>query len=445
MHPRIYTLQEHCIRKENIDHDALWAISELKRHGHTAYIVGGSVRDLLLGKTPKDFDISTSAKPEEIKKIFQRRCLIIGRRFRLAHLRFGDKIIETSTFRSGDTQNDGLITRDNSWGTEEEDVFRRDFTMNALYYDPECEILVDYVDGVSDISKRLIRTIGDPVVRFRQDPVRMLRMLKFLARFDLVPEETALQALELAREEIIKSAPARIYEEIMKMMESGYSKVFFELLEKHGFLELLLPLYSRYLKSDTGSIFYTYLQTIDHMIASGYKSSFDRSTYLCTLLFPVIEHEILEATRNEKSSLKMGHVLHLLELSLQEFSTSSFPHFPKKILSQAASLLVHQFRITPLRGGAKFSLRFPSDEEFRNALAVLSLRASIDHELIPLWDAWKTEYETRAKHGKDHHVTERPHDSSAYHHHHHAKEHRFPSRRRRRRRYHSPRPNEGTS
>ncbi|MGR3951473.1 MAG: polynucleotide adenylyltransferase PcnB [Chlamydia sp.] len=399
MHPRIYTQKEHGIQKNAIDKDALFAVLELKRHGHIAYIVGGSLRDLLLGHIPKDFDISTSAKPEEIKKIFQRRCLIIGKRFRLAHVRFGDNIIETSTFRSGDTEDDGLITRDNSWGTEEEDVVRRDFTINALFYDPEQELLIDYVDGVIDIEKNLLRTIGDPIVRFRQDPVRMIRMLKFLARFKLYPHEATENALHQVRDEIMKSAPARIYEEIMKMMESGSSRAFFELLARYGFLELLLPLQAQHLDGAEGSLMLTYLQAIDNMIASGHKAHFDRSTSLAAFLFPLFENTILEATREQKHALRMGHVIHLIDLSLQEFVRGTFPHFPKKVLTQVSTLLIHQFRLTPLKGSPKFSLHFPSKEEFKNALCLLSLRASIDHELIPLWNAWKHEYESRSHKG----------------------------------------------
>ncbi len=429
MYPRIYTLEEHCIQKKDIDEDAIWAVSELQKRGHTAYIVGGSLRDLLLGKIPKDFDISTSAKPEEIKQIFQKRCLIIGRRFRLAHIRFHDKIIETSTFRSGDIEDDGLITRDNSWGSEEEDVFRRDFTMNALYYDPKSETLIDYVGGVQDISQQLIRTIGDPVVRFRQDPVRMLRLLKFLARFELTADDTTIQAMIISRQEILKSAPARIYEEMMKMLESGYSNRFFKLLDTYGFLELLFPMYSRYIKSDTGALFFTYLQTIDHMILSGYKNAFDRSVYLSLLIFPFVEHEVLEATRSGNAALRMSHVLHLLELTLQEFAQSSFPYFPKRVLGESAALLVHQFRVTPLKGNPKFSLKFPNDDEFRYTLVILSLRASIDQELIPLWNAWKTEYESRYAQSHNH-VNQRPRIATAPHHH-HAKEKKPISRRRR--------------
>lgn len=163
MRPSIYTRGQHAIEQDRIDEHALSAVLALQEAGHTTYLVGGSVRDLILGRKPKDFDISTSARPEEIKRLFQRHCLLIGRRFRLAHLRFGQKVLEVSTFRAGDNSSSSLIVHDNRWGSEEEDVQRRDFTMNALFYDPKKEIVLDYVGGVEDIKKGLLRTIGSPI------------------------------------------------------------------------------------------------------------------------------------------------------------------------------------------------------------------------------------------------------------------------------------------
>ncbi len=451
MNPKIYTNKDHSLQRHLIDQDALWAIEQLKEAGHTAYIVGGSIRDLLLGKTPKDYDISTSARPEEIKRVFQRRCLIIGRRFRLAHLRFGNKVIETSTFRSGDPTQEGLILRDNSWGTEEEDVFRRDFTINALYYDPDQEIIIDYVDGLEDISRRMLRTIGDPVIRFSQDPVRMIRMLKFQARFNLIPDEDAISALEKVKEEILKSAPARIFEEIMKMLESGHSLPFFDLMKETGFLKLLLPLCDECLESESGPLFRSQLQAIDHMMSLGYKESIDRNCLTAALLFPLIEHSIVVHSQKSQHPLKMGTIFSLLEAMLSDFTKSSFAHFPKKTIHSAFHILFHQFRLTPLRGSPRFSFKFPSNEEFRNALTLLSLRASIDHELVPLWNAWKEEYESRPHHLHDEHdESEREHAD----HHSHAQgdgshRHRRRNYRYRRRRYGSSsshhEPNKGNS
>ncbi len=184
MEQKNYPFESHSLPIDKIDPDALYVMEKLRAAGYVAYLVGGSVRDLLLNHIPKDFDISTSAEPEQIKKVF-RNCILIGRRFRLAHIRFGKKIIEVATFRSGDPDTDALIIRDNKWGSPEEDALRRDFTINGLFYDPATQTIIDYVDGYPDIQKRIIRTIGQPFIRFRQDPVRMLRLLKFQARFNL--------------------------------------------------------------------------------------------------------------------------------------------------------------------------------------------------------------------------------------------------------------------
>ena len=225
MQPIIYTATEHRIKPSQIDKDALYVMAKLIQNGYVAYLVGGGVRDALMGKTPKDFDIVTSAKPEEIKRLFS-NCLLIGRRFRLAHIRFGKKIIEVSTFRSGDINDSELILRDNSFGTPEEDVLRRDFTINGLFYDPKDHLVIDYVGGFEDLSKHLLKTIGNPTVRFKQDPVRMIRLLKFKARFNFNICKEAHLALDFCKEDILKSSPARLLEEFLRMLESGASLPF---------------------------------------------------------------------------------------------------------------------------------------------------------------------------------------------------------------------------
>lgn len=235
MHPKIYASDQHEIDINMVDPNALYVIQKLQDAGYSAYLVGGSVRDLLVNKVPKDFDISTSAKPEEIKQIFKRQCLLIGRRFRLAHIRFGKKVIELSTFRSGVNEGE-LILHDNIWGTEEEDVLRRDFTINGLYYNPSTQTVIDYIGGLEDIHQGILCTIGDPIVRFKQDPVRMLRLLKFRARFGFKIEPHTRKALVLCRNEIVKSSPARILEEIYRMLESGASAPFFNSWKNRGFL-----------------------------------------------------------------------------------------------------------------------------------------------------------------------------------------------------------------
>lgn len=226
-----------------IDPDADRVVRKLTRAGHKAYLVGGCVRDLLVARTPKDFDVATSATPNEIKATF-RNCRIIGRRFRLAHVFFGSKIIETSTFRANprdEDDHDLLIRRDNVFGTETEDARRRDFTINGLFYDVEREEVIDHVGGLVDLESKLIRTIGDPDIRFQEDPVRILRAIKFAARLDFGFEPKTWNALLRWRGEVSKCAPPRLLEEIHRLMRGGAARRSFELLVETGVLAVLSP------------------------------------------------------------------------------------------------------------------------------------------------------------------------------------------------------------
>jgi poly(A) polymerase len=226
-----------------IDPDADRVVKKLSRAGYKAYLVGGCVRDILVGKTPKDFDVATSATPNEIKSTF-RNSRIIGRRFRLAHVFFGSKIIETSTFRANprdEDEHDLLIRRDNVFGTETDDARRRDFTINGLFYDVDREEVIDHVSGLADLDAKLIRTIGDPEVRFQEDPVRMLRAIKFAARLDFGFEESTWRALLRWRGEISKCAAPRLLEEVHRLMRGGAARRSFELLVETGVLAVLSP------------------------------------------------------------------------------------------------------------------------------------------------------------------------------------------------------------
>jgi poly(A) polymerase len=266
--PVVVPRAEHPISRRDIDPDALKVLYRLKEHHYLAYLVGGSVRDLLLGRRPKDFDIGTSAHPYEIKRLF-RNCWIIGRRFRLAHVKFGTKTIEVATFRkqvvptghasdpdtvleppempplADGATHDRLIHRDNTFGTPEEDAFRRDFTVNALFYDIATFSIIDYVDGLRDIRDRVIRSIGDPDERFREDPVRMLRAIALAARLDFAVDPPVLEAIARHRGEIARAAPARMLEEYYKILRGGASARAFRWLTDVGLLEPVTPALQR--------------------------------------------------------------------------------------------------------------------------------------------------------------------------------------------------------
>ena len=224
MPKRPITIDAKSIPKKRIHQDALRVVSRLRRQGHDAYLVGGCVRDLLLGRRPKDFDIATAAHPRQIRRIF-RNARIIGRRFKLAHIFYGDHILETATFRSAPQMDDGeddlLITDDNDFGTAESDALRRDFTINGLFLDPIDMEIHDWVGGLDDVDEGVLRTIGDPYVRMAEDPVRILRAVKFATRLGFRIEENTWEAMLEHAPELERAAPPRILEEIMRLSASG--------------------------------------------------------------------------------------------------------------------------------------------------------------------------------------------------------------------------------
>jgi poly(A) polymerase len=260
--PLLIPRAEHPISRRHIDPDALKVLYRLHQHHYKAYLVGGSVRDLLLGRQPKDFDIGTSAHPYEVKRLF-RQCWIIGRRFRLAHVKFGSKTIEVATFRrkvplvedalatdGGSTEPEGstpiatgvrVVHHDNTFGTPEEDAFRRDFTLNALFYDIATFGIIDYTGGLADLRAGLIRCIGDPDERFVEDPVRMLRAVALEARLDFQIDPPILEAIERRRLELGRSSPPRLIEEFYKILRAGVSTRAFRGLRELGLLEAVAP------------------------------------------------------------------------------------------------------------------------------------------------------------------------------------------------------------
>ncbi len=239
---------EHTISRSNISEYALKVLYRLSKAGYEAYLVGGGVRDLLLGREPKDFDVATDARPEEVNRLF-RNCRLIGRRFRLAHIHFGREIIEVATFRAGHdeengdalTSDSGMLMRDNVYGSLEDDAWRRDFTVNALYYDIRDFSVVDYTGGVPDLKAGLLRMIGDPDKRFREDPVRMLRAVRFAAKlgFRIEPRcEAAIRDLGYLLEEV---PAARLFDETLKMFLAGSAVQSYELLRHYDLFKHLFP------------------------------------------------------------------------------------------------------------------------------------------------------------------------------------------------------------
>jgi len=246
---RVYTRSEHNISRSQISENALKVLYRLQKSGFEAYLVGGCVRDLLLGREPKDFDVVTNADPEQVRQVF-RNCRLIGRRFRLAHVHFGREIIEVATFRGGgnDEQNDkpllnqeGRLLRDNVYGTIEEDVWRRDFTVNALYYNIKDFSVVDYTGGMADHKSGTLRLIGDPETRFREDPVRMLRAVRFAVKLGFNLDPACEQAMHQVVDLLSSIPSARLYDETLKLFLSGYALQTFEMLRHYRLFQVLFP------------------------------------------------------------------------------------------------------------------------------------------------------------------------------------------------------------
>jgi poly(A) polymerase len=257
--PRRIPESEHSIKRESVSRAAIRVCETLQAAGRRAYVVGGAVRDLLLGIAPKDFDIATDATPEQVKSHF-RRAIIIGRRFRLVHVMFGAETIEVSTFRAystgeGDTDEHGRVLADNVFGEQYEDAARRDFTINALYYDPGTGEVLDYHDGVRDIRRRRIRIIGDPATRYREDPVRMLRAVRFAAKLGFeIDQATRSPIARLAK--LIENVPAaRLFDEMLKLLMSGHSVACISQLRAEGLHHGLLPLLDVILEQPQGERF----------------------------------------------------------------------------------------------------------------------------------------------------------------------------------------------
>jgi poly(A) polymerase len=286
------------IARERVDADAAKVVKRLTRSGHLAYLVGGGVRDLLLGQKPKDFDIATSARPHEVRALF-RNCRVIGRRFRLAHVLFGGgKIIEVATFRRDPRDDDGpsadhvededgtrleprrrqvdeqadlLIRHDNAFGEPHEDALRRDFTCNGLFYDIERDEVIDYVGGVPDVRARRVRTIGDPAIRFREDPIRILRAVKFCARLDLGIDPEVYDAMIDQRQTVSRASPPRTFEEILRLLRGGASHRAFYLLWDTGLLSVMLPELAAYLDDagDERDVVWKRLMAVDRHVREG--------------------------------------------------------------------------------------------------------------------------------------------------------------------------------
>lgn len=370
----------------------------LKDAGFEAYLVGGGVRDLLLKLHPKDFDIVTDAQPEQVRKIF-RNCILIGRRFRLAHVRFGREIIEVATFRAGvkhdsdkyQRSEHGMILRDNVYGTMEEDAWRRDFTVNALYYRIKDFSIIDYIGGMRDLAARTIRMIGDPLVRYREDPVRMLRAIRLAAKTGFTIEKNTAAPITKLAPLFVNVSPARLLEEVIKWFRSGKSLETFSLLQKHKLFAFLFAQTAASLQGPNSKTIVAILHhgfaNTDQRISMG-KTIIPAFLYAVLLWWP-LQEQIEIIRQNEKISeiaaiqRAMQHVLHL-----QKNQTL----LPQKLLFTIKDIWVMQHQLTQKKKRRiHYLLTHP---RFRAAYDFLLLRAQAGEQVKEIAEWWTNLQET---------------------------------------------------
>jgi poly(A) polymerase len=398
--PRIIPRSEHSISRSQISPNALRVLYRLREAGYMGFLVGGCVRDLLLGLTPKDFDVATDALPEEIKKLF-RNCRLVGRRFRLAHVFFGRETIEVATFRatSAPSQGDeplpdtdpedgeapelddenttrafdasGRILRDNVYGTIDEDVWRRDFTANALYYNIADFSVWDYVNGAEDIAARRLRLIGDPETRYREDPVRMLRAARFEAKLGFTIDADTARPIATLRELLSAVPPARLFDETLKLFLTGHGAKSFEVLRRRGLLAQLLPTVDSWFVSHPGSL-------VERLLLQGLRNTDERvvedkpvtPTFLFALLLYGPIAAIIEGTPPERWH-ELATILDACDQAVREAQTHIA--IPKRFALGVREMFALQPRLEHPRG--RRALRVIEHPRFRAGYDLLLLRA----------------------------------------------------------------------
>jgi poly(A) polymerase len=377
--PKIIPRADHTVSRDEFSKSALKVLYRLHKAGYQSFLVGGCVRDAMLGLHPKDFDVATNATPEEVRALFA-NCRLIGRRFRLAHVRFGREIVEVATFRAAANHADddhahdeeGRIVRDNVYGSIDEDVWRRDFTCNSLYYNIADFSIWDYTGGVEDIRQRHIVLIGDPDKRLREDPVRMLRAVRFAAKLDFTIDETVVGAIRQDRPLLANVPPARLFDEFLKMFQSGHAEQTFDLLREHDLFSLLFPATDEELAKDE-----TYLAFVRAALRNTDRRV--RSNQSVTPMFligvflwrPVVKLAELRRSQ-EKMSESQSLSLAAFELSSQQQRRIAIP---RRFTVPMREMLALQPRFAQTRG--KRALKLLQHRRFRAAYDFMMLLASV--------------------------------------------------------------------
>ncbi len=389
---RLYAA-EHGIVKSHISENALTVLSTLQQNGFHAYLVGGSVRDLLMGITPKDFDIATNARPEQVKKLF-RHCRLIGKRFRLAHVVFGRDIIEVATFRKAASKakhhfrknGHGMLVSDNHYGRIQHDVLRRDFTVNALYYNALDEVVIDYVDGVNDLMHGRFRIMGNPEVRYREDPVRMLRAIRLMSKLNLQPESATEKAIPELASLLSEISSTRLFEELLKMLYGGQALANVKLMYRYNLLQYMLPFTSA-IMSKHGKLSHLDqlgLENTDNRINRG--MSINPAFLLSVLLWSSVKdrEQGFRAQKHRPSTAFRMAADAVLSNQLRVTS------IPKRITLMIMEIWRMQYPLETLRHQQAMTL--VQHKRFRAAYDFLILRAESGENLKEIADWW-TQYQ----------------------------------------------------
>ncbi|OOR99899.1 poly(A) polymerase [Haemophilus paracuniculus] len=380
--------------------NALTIVNKLQKAGYEAYIVGGCLRDLLLGQKPKDFDVATNARPEEIQKLFGRQCRLIGRRFRLAHIVFGRDIYEVATFRADHQthSNDkiskvseaGMLLRDNVYGTLKEDAQRRDFTVNALYYDPTHNLLFDFFNGIEDLNAGKLRLIGDPTTRYQEDPVRMLRAIRFMAKLEMFldkPSEAPIKSLA----HLLKNIPAaRLFDESLKLLQSGNGVKTYQLLREYGLFELLFPVLSDFFtpqkNSPTERMIEKALTSTDERIKDKLRVN-PAFLFAALLWYPL--REKIDELKNE-GGLNSHDALMLAANEILDASCKAVA-LHRRHTAVIRDIWALQFQLTKRSG--KRPLQTLEHIKFRAGFDLLVMRAEIEGGDLVELSAWWHEFQ----------------------------------------------------
>jgi len=381
--PRTVPKEQHGIGREAISQGSRKVCEVLHGHGREAYVVGGAVRDLLLGLRPKDFDVATDAYPEEVHKVF-RRSRLIGRRFKLVHVMFGEETVEVSTFRAraetekhgGDrfperdhvVDEHGRVVRDNTYGTREDDAIRRDFTINALYYDPASETLLDYHNGLRDLQRKSVRIIGDARARYREDPLRMLRAVRFAAKAGFSIDERTRKPIRELAHLLGNVPPSRVYEEMQKLLLSGHAATGLRQLRSEGLHHGLLPLLDVIFEQPMGERFVTLaLEQTDSRVRSG------KSVSPAFLFAALLWHEVLAAWKKaQQRGQKPIPALYEAMDAVLDIQTDKLA-IPRRLTAVMKEIWALQPRFEQRSGRRPFGLL--AHERFRAGFDFLVLRS----------------------------------------------------------------------